>query len=243
MENEQFIAKIRNLKNIKPREEWVLLTKEKVFSDTLVRPEKKESVFVLLNEIATGLRIILGHKLAFSTLTMILVLVGVFGFAQKSLPGDFLYPVKKITEQTETILVSPSDQTKRNLEIAKRRLDDLTKVAQINSVKNLAPAINEAQASVYKVAKELKTVEPDRKIVKEVKEIEKKTTEIKSLGIELGVDQELDAVLIQKIKDELDVLTAENLSQEEIEILKEVKEKIEEGNYAEAWEKILTIEK
>ena len=44
-------------------------------------------------------------------------------------------------------------------------------------------------------------------------------------------------------KDQADVLENQELTEEEIGILKDVKEKIEQGKYAEAWEEILTINK
>ena len=152
--------------------------------------------------------------------------------------------MKKVAEGTETLFTPPAEQLQRNLEIANKRLDELTKIAQTNSVKNLAPAINEVQASVSKAAKNLKEIEPDTIIiseVKEIKEIEEKTIKIRSLGIEIGGNEEFDSALVERIKNIVDGLEAETLTEEQVEILKEVKEKIEEEKYAEAWEKILTI--
>lgn len=241
MNDNDLIAKIKELRQIKPRKDWVVLTEERILSG---KPEfGRDRAPTIFEEILVGLRIILGHKLAFASLTVLLLLVGIFGFAQKSLPGDFLYPVKKVTEQTGTLFTPSSGQTQRNLEIAKKRLDELTKIAETNSVKNLAPAINEVRASVSKVAQNLRKIETEKakEIVGEVKEIEDKTIKIRSLGIEIGGNEEFDSALIQRIKDEVDVLEAGKLTEEEVEILKEVKEKIEEKKYAEAWEKILLI--
>ena len=242
MTEKELIAKIKELRQIKPRKDWVVLVKERILSEEPDLARGRASVG--FKEMLTGLRFILGHKLAFSTLTAILVLIGVFGFAQGSLPGDFLYSVKKVAEGTETLFTPPAEQLQRNLEIANKRLDELTKIAQTNSVKNLAPAINEVQASVSKAAKNLKEIEPDTIIiseVKEIKEIEEKTIKIRSLGIEIGGNEEFDSALVERIKNIVDGLEAETLTEEQVEILKEVKEKIEEEKYAEAWEKILTI--
>ena len=175
----------------------------------------------------------------------LLIIAGIFvsalGSAGNALPGDFLYPFKKITESGQVMFVLDNKEySKTQLTLLNKRLDELTEVAKQNKVRNLAPAINEVEKSIAQAAKGLKSASPDQSVVSEVKKIEDKTTTIKSLGVEIG-ELEWDAALIQKIKDQVDLLSAEKLTAEQSAILEEVKQDIEKEEYAKAWEKVLII--
>ena len=237
MQEKELIAKIKGLKQIKPNQEWVFLAKNRILGLENSEEETEVSRFF------KGIHLILRHKFAFASLLVLFVLTGSFGFTQNSLPGDFFYPVKKATEDAQTALTPIKDQPKRNVEIANRRLDELTRVAQANASRNLEPAITEVQASILKVAQSLKELETEqtKEIVKDVKEIETKTIRIRSLGVEISDTTELDVALIQKIKDQADELAKNDLSPEQAVILEEIKKQIETGDFVGALEKILEI--
>ena len=137
MTDKELIAKIKTLKQIKPRKEWVVLTAHRILDE---KEPAGDYVHIGWNELVAGLRIILNHKFASATIVILVVLIGSFGFAQNSLPGNWLYSIKKVTEQVQKPFTSESDF---NIKIANNRLNDLSKVVHNNSVKNLAPAINE----------------------------------------------------------------------------------------------------
>ena len=135
------------------------------------------------------------------------------------------------------------------IKIVNNRLDDLASVAQSNSTKNLAPAINEYKASVSEVAKNLvkdetkKNPNELKKIVKEVQSIEKKTAEMESLGMVIGENIELDSALVQLIKLQVDDLEKRTLTSEQAESIGDIKADIEAGKYSDALEKVLNITK
>jgi len=242
MTEKDLIAQIKQLKEIKPRKDWVVFTKKQIFEgDAKVRSGLP--VFGL-NEVFDGLRVIFDHRFAFASLTVIIVLIGTFGFAQNSLPGNWLYSVRKATEQGQKPFISESEF---NLKIAKNRLEDLSKVVHNNSTKNLAPAINEYQASVSQVARVITKDEirknPDtvKEMVKEVKNMEIKTAEIRSLGVEISENKELDLALVQLLMDQIKELENKTLTQDQLKILGEVKTEVEVGYYAEALEKLLIL--
>ncbi len=236
MQEKELIAKIKGLKQIKPRHNWAVLAKARILGQ---EPEEETEV----SRFFKGVHLILRHKFAFTSLVVLFALTGTFGFTQNSLPGDFFYPVKKATENAQTALTPTKDQPKRNVEIANKRLDELTRVAQANASRNLEPAITEVQASILKVAESLKELgaEKTKEIVKDVKEIETKTIRIRSLGVEISDTEELNSALIQKITDQVAELAKKDLSPEQIAILEEIKKLIEGGDYAGALEKILEI--
>ena len=67
------------------------------------------------------------------------ILIGVFGFAQNSVPGDSFFSLKKIAEKGTAVFVSEKGQAKHDLEVAGKRLDDLT-VLQVSKVfEEIAP--------------------------------------------------------------------------------------------------------
>ena len=149
MTEAELIKKIQKLRQIQPRKDWVLFTKSQILGE---EPKMDVSLFSLVGKIFPMAQIFSPFRfLNFKNLKPVLVTLaslfilisGVFIFAQNSLPGDLLYSVKKITERSQSVFVSEDNIIKFELNIAEKRLDDLAKVTQKNSVKNLAPAINE----------------------------------------------------------------------------------------------------
>ena len=232
MNEKQLIDKIRELRQIKPRKDWVLFTKKEIFKD---EPKRKwfsffepEVVFVF------------HHKPVFALLVVFLVLVGAFGFTQNSMPGDSLFPLKKIAEKSQSVFVSQEEQVKVNLGLVGKRLDDLEKIAETNSVKNLAPAITEYQESISLAAEGLEKVQI-KEIISEVKKMEQKTEKIKSYGIEIEENQEFKNALDRIVKKEIDDLENMKFEGERTEALGEIKENYEAGEYYQALEKILIL--
>lgn len=242
----QIISKLQELRQIKPSQDWVVFTKEQVFGPSVAEARKEKtrpefSFISFIKEIQKGERFVFRHKPAFAFALSVLILIGVFGFAQNSVPGDSLFPLKKIAEKGTAVFVSEKDQAKHSFELANKRLDDLTKIAEENEVKNLAPAINEYQKSVSKAAESLATMESVKEIVKEVKKLEKNEEKVKSLGIEIGESEEMHSALAKIVEMEINDLEEKTLFEEKQEILAEVKQDYEAGNYSQALEKILLL--
>lgn len=241
MTEKQLISKIQKLKNVKPDPNWVFFTKERI----LGREKKPESSFLaFIKEIQKGERFVFAHKPAFAFITCLLILIGLFGFAQNSVPGESLFTLKRITEQGQSVFIPKKDQTKHSLEIANKRLDDLTKIAEKNEVKKLAPAINEYQETVSKAAENLakeESPEAIKEIAGVIKELEQKEEQVKSLGIEIGENEELKSVLAQIVENEIKDLENRSLTEEQEESLAEIKLDYEQGEYSKALEKILIL--
>ena len=226
----QLISKLQELRQIKPSNDWVVFTKEQIFG-----PEKTGPEFSFIS------RFVFRHKSAFAFALTALILIGVFGFAQNSVPGDALFSIKKITEKGTSVFVSEKGQAKHDLQLASKRLDDLTKIAEENEVKNLAPAINEYKESVSKAAESLATIEDIKEIVEEIKKLEQKEEEVKSLGIEIGESEELHSALAKIVEAEIEDLEDKVLTEEQEGVLAEVKEDYDQQNYSDALEKILLL--
>jgi len=253
MEETNLINKLKELQQIKPRKEWVILAKNQLFADA--KPAfaesfgvaKKQNIFEILNILPS---LIYQRKLAYAFATLLFVVVGMFGFAQYTMPGDILFSVKKITEQSQTALVSPENQLQRTFDIATKRLDDLTQVVKNNRIENIAPAIREFQASISEAAKNLvaSISDKDSKTMKDValqiKKIEENKKELQTLGVDLGAtdeSQELNDALAPLIQREIEDLEGTSLTEEQQATLEEIKVLYAEGNYSEALEEILLI--
>jgi hypothetical protein len=153
MTEKDLINQLHTLKQIKPSQNWVVSLKDKI----LINPihSSRDQILTELNEkrFGRGFGFIFGHKLAFASVGVFAVLIGVFVLSQNALPGDVLYSVKRLTEDSRTFFVQNQEQLV--FEVANRRLDEVAKAIENNSVKNLAPAISEYKASASQAAKSL----------------------------------------------------------------------------------------
>ena len=235
MTEKQLIAKIKELQQIKPSNDWVVLTKKQILGEEKLVPVF--SFISFIREIQKGERFIFQHKPAFATFLVLAILFGLFGFAQNSVPGDTLFSVKKITEKSQTVFISEKGQPKHNLELTNKRLDDLTKIAEANQSQKLTSAINEYQESVSKAAESLVEAEV-KEVVAEIKKLEEKTEKVKSLGIEIGESEEWDDALVKIVEREIEDLESGTLTEEQEEVLTEVKEDYGAENYSDALVKI-----
>lgn len=241
MTEAKIVQKIKLLKQIEPRKDWVILTRKQIFGEEdLGKRSLSFEVFP---------RLFFLWKPALATLAILLVLFGNFSFVQSSLPGDLLYPLKKITEKSQVVFVSEINKPRVQLELANKRLEELARIAQTNQTQKLAPAINEFQASTVEAAKNLsKIVKSDKKadnIVKEVvlqtQKLEEKKKKIEALGVVVGESSELESAMKELVEREIREFENRTLSENQEKILEEIKTDFETGNYSEALTKILNI--
>ena len=247
MTEKELLSKIKQLRRIKPREEWVVFVKNRILEEEFEKETEKRIISspFSVKEFLTGLRIIFQHKLVFASLVLLFVFVGVFGFAQKSVPGDFLYLVKKAAENSQKPFLSSDEKPKFNIKIANRRLEDVLRVSKEKSGDNLASAISEYQMSVSEVTESLakaeksKNKEQVKEIVSGVIELEKKTKKAeKTLSVNIG-SEEINSALSKVVETEIKDLEKRTLTEEQQEALEEAKAEYKAGNYSKAIEILL----
>jgi hypothetical protein len=239
MEEKELIGKLRKLRQIKPNRDWVILTKSQILGK-----ERKLSLSYYLNYFL---------RIGYGGLVVVFFLFGLFALSQKSLPGEFLYPLKKISERAQVVFLSEKEKPKVSLELANKRLEELAKVAKNNQVKNLAPAINEFQASISEATKNLSKIKANnsepmvvKRFVDQAKKIEEKVKEVKSLGVvikekELNKLEEVSnklelELLVSVLKNMISDLENRTLTEKQEEILLKMKELMEKEKYSEALE-------
>lgn len=242
MTDKNLIKQLQGLKEINPREEWVLLTKENLFKEK----KKFEAIEVIKKESFISIfgKALFNHKPAFAFAFSVLVFVGIFGFAQGSMPGDSLFSLKKIAEKGQAAFIYGGNQkTKYSLEIVNKRLDDLAKIAQSSANKNLAPAIKEYKQAALSAAKNLAQAANIKEIAPEVKKIEESEKKIKSLGVQFDDEINLDNTMKDVVKREIDSFQSQNISEADKQALNEAISYYESGNYSDALERLISIGK
>ncbi len=225
MTEKELIGKIQELRQIKPRKDWVLSNKAMILGpSTGLRASE-----------STGLFFFPYFKPALVSLVSVFVLVGLFGFAQNSLPGNFLYSIKKITEKSQALFVSDKGKTEFSFNLADKRLEELTKIAENNQVKNLPQAINEVQASISEAVKNLSN-SSDTQMLEKLAELGKNKQNAEQILATQIDSEELDNAYKSLTENLIKDLETRTLTEEKQEILSQMKELFEAGNFQQALE-------
>ncbi|MBL7142217.1 MAG: hypothetical protein ISS83_00925 [Candidatus Pacebacteria bacterium] len=224
MTEKELIGKIQELRQIKPRKDWVLSVKTQILGPS---PGLRASE-------TPGFTFFPYFKPALAGLVSVFVLFGLFGFSQNSVPGSFLYSIKKITEKSQSFFVSDEGKTDFSFNLADKRLEELTRIAENNQVKNLPQAITEVQASISEAVKNLSS--SDQKTLESLAELGK-NKQIAEQILAVQIDsEELDNAYINLTESLIQDLETRTLTEEKQEILSQMKELFELGDYQQALE-------
>lgn len=236
MSEKEFISKIKELRQIKPSQDWVVSTKGRILGI-----EKKKSLASILEFMP---RLVFRYnRLAFATVIVFGFLTGAFTFAQKSLPGDPMFALRKVSEEFKTVFVSKENLPEVQLQIARERLEDVDEIVKENKMNKLALAVQEFQASISRAAEDMvNTKNPDvKQIISETKKIEEHKESIEALGVVVGDNEKLDSALMQLIKRELEDLKQRTLNDSQKEIFTKAIDDFAAGNYSDVLEEIWVI--
>lgn len=236
MTEKQLLRKIRELRRIQPSPAWVILTKSQILGEE----KRRTSLFSLFRV-----------KMVFVPALAVFVLIGVFGFAQYSLPGDFLYSLKKATEKGQAVFVSEEEKPKLQLELTNKRLEELDKIAQNNQAGKLAPALSEVKTTKSVAKKKVLNAiknRDEKEATKLAKEIAPKLVEVNEKEKEVYATLDIEPTkeesneTAEKAVVELLIKDAKNstLTEEQENDLARVEEYYEKGDYAQALEFYLT---
>ena len=235
MTETNLIQKLKTFKQIKPRKDWVVFAKKQILG------EEPKLGWASVLEIFP--RILFQPKFVFANFIIVGILIGSFISAQNSLPGEPLYLLKKISERGQALFVSEVEKPRAQLELANKRLEELTKIAETNQVKKLAPALEEYQASISQAAENLKEVKGAdiKEIAKVTKKLEESKKRVEALGVVIEETEELNNALTSLAEREIQELEKQILTENQEKLLEEAKEDYEAGNFASALEKILLL--
>lgn len=227
MTEKDLIKQLKELRRIKPRNDWVLLTKRQILAEPEAVRHSMSNIFQ--------------WKLAFAPVISVFIVIGLFGFANTTVPGDFLFSVKKATEVVQVGLsLSSAEKSGVHLRLANKRLEELNEIAEANKVRSLAPTIKEFQDNMTEAVNSL--VAMDRlslnELVAETQKMEENKQRVETvLGVQIGGEEteKLEKRLTEYLIADLGQRT---LGEEDQKLFTEAKEYFETGAYTLALEKI-----
>jgi hypothetical protein len=235
----QLIEQIRGLKEIKPRQEWVSLLKSEILNPKPETNPKFSNFEFRISNFFFGLKT--KKSFAYSFATLVFVIVGLVGFAQYTMPGDLLFPVRKISEQSQAAL---SGQTglKQNVATLNSRINDLAQAAKQGKKNNIPSAISEVNTQVSELAKDLKNNPvTDLETLKEIAASLKTLADVP--GTDLSANSDVKDLYQTIVESQIADLEKTTLTDGQKDILTEAKELYGQGKYIDSLEKILTINK
>lgn len=235
------IEQIKALKEIKPRQEWASLLKSRILAEKQVElqvPVKQEKLAGIMDTLSA---IFVPRKLAYAFAVVLFLVVGVFGFAQRTMPGDLLFPMKKIAEQSQAALTGQSG-LKQDVLAFNSRINDLAQVAKDGRKDNIPSAISEISANAKYLVNNLKN-----NPVKDSETLKEIASSLKTLanvpGTDLSVNPDVKDLYQTVVQSQIEDLEKTTLTEDQSNTLTEVKDLYEQEKYMDALEKILLINK
>lgn len=239
MTEKQLIEKLNKLSEIKPRKEWVVLTKNQILGATEQNiVAEKANILGRFTSIMEVLRTYsYQRKLAFALSGILLIALGTVGFVGYSNLG-----AKK---DGQVAFIPTEFLTKSQLEAANNSLENLTKLVKENRSEDITPAVNKFKASLNDAVNSLlESVKNDpssiKDIAKEVKKIKDNQVLLDNLDVKVDLGDSSEVLYKAITEQEIANFEKLTLTQEQKDILTSVKELYEKGKYAEAFEKIYT---
>lgn len=237
----KLVSQLQSLKNIKPRQEWASLLKSQILSGERAEVVVQKTPVKTPGFMSIFSPTIFKSKTAYAFATLLFLVVGVLGFAQYTMPGDVLFPVKKLAEQSSANLVG---QTALNQDIAKlsNRINDLALVSKEGKTSNVSPTISEISENASILAKNIKENKINDPVA--IKEI---AVSLKTLASVSGVDSKLSTGVKDLyetiVETQISDLEKSTLTDEQKEILTKAQDLYKQEKYADALEQILLINK
>lgn len=253
MEDKELLAKLSHLKEIKPREDWVVLTRQRIIENNF-EPSKlalqKGRFWGMVEEVG-GLMARYMAKPAFVIPALACLVAGgaVWQGAFTSLPGDTLYPLRAALEQVPLRLSTEEERPAREFARAQQSLADLKAVAERNKVKNLPLAIQEFEANASRISEGFIAIvenQPEKALQasRQVVQLQKEKSEVeKILGTKIGEEQEeeIENATRRLVEYEFSYLETRSLTQEQEKLFESAKTSAAEGDYATALEIVWTL--
>lgn len=258
MEDKELLKTVSILKEIKPSQEWLLLTKQRILG--IEAKEQTFSVFALLSYPSlfrisnpSFFRIFnLSYlkKPAFVVASLVLVLLGGTAIqARNSVPGDPLYVLKAAAENIQYVFSSSEEKQALRITMAQRRLEDLKKVMNSNDTQKLSFAIREFQQTANLASDDFAKLvdkEPARALQasRGIVQLQKDTSQVeKILGtiVEQKEEGRFENAVRTLIENEIADLETRTLREEQQELFLEAKDAFSQGDYQTALERIWAL--
>ncbi len=248
MEDKELIAKLSHLKQIKPKEDWVLLNRQRIVGHEtwpakLVLQEGR--LWSIVRSISDLVGSYIERPAVLIPLLACMVAGGaVWQSAFESLPGDTFYPLRAAIEQVPLRFSTEEERPLREFALAQQSLADLKVIAERNKVKNLPSAIQEFEANASKISEGFVAIvenQPEKALQasRQMVQLQNEKSEVeKILGTRIGEEQEkgIENATKKLVDYEIVYLETRSLTEAQKELFEKAKLLVGEGDYAKALE-------
>jgi hypothetical protein len=183
MEEKEIIQKLSEFKKVKPNSDWAIWLKANILeskpSSAVIASEAKQSnnkprvKLAAFSFIPKYQKILVPSLLAF-------FFVFTFAFAQTSLPGDVLYPIKTLTQNAKIYFASENTKPIVRLEVAKSRMEDLSKVE--NHEKEISAMTKNISKDLGLVPQEIKKIDKKEVALDVSKKVQEKSKDLQVMA-------------------------------------------------------------
>jgi len=188
MQEKDIIKKISEFKKIQPNHDWVIWLKANILeikSQNLLheKPRVRLVSFSFINK----------YQKAFIPAFLGLFFVFSFSFAQTTLPGNILYPIKTLTQDAKIYLASENTKPVVRLEVAKARMEDLSKVQ--NHEQEISEIVKIIKKDLGLVPQEIKKIDKKQVALDVSKDVQERSKDLQVMAdkiiLEAGDKEEL----------------------------------------------------
>jgi len=174
MEEKDIIQKLQSLKQIKPNRDWANWLKANILqtkpqNSLYNKPRIKLAVFSFISKYQKTL---VPSLLAF-------FFVCSFAFAQTTLPGSVLYPIKTLTQNAKIHFASENTKPVVRLNVAKTKMEDLGKVE--NHKKEIIAIAKDIGKDLETVPLEIKKINKKQIALDVSKDIQERSKDLKAM--------------------------------------------------------------
>ncbi len=182
MQEKELIQKLQDLKQIKSNQDWANWLKANILqtkpqSGLYNKPKVKLAVFSFISKYQKTL---VPSLLAF-------FFVFSFAFAQTTLPGNILYPIKTLTQNAKIYLASENTKPVVRLEVVKARMGDLSKVE--NYEKEISVIAKNIGKDLEIVSQEIKNINNKQVALNISKDIQERSKPLQNLADKISLEE------------------------------------------------------
>jgi len=192
MQEKDLIKNLKDLKQIKPNQDWAFWLKSNILETKpqshLYKPKIKLAVFSFIPKYQ---KVLIPSLMAF-------FFVFSFTFAQTTLPGNILYPIKTLTQNIKIHFASENTKPVVRLEIAKARMEDLSKVE--NHEKEISVIAKNIGRDLEIVPEEIKKINKKQVALNVSKDIQERSKNLKNLADNISLEDKEREELNQSVE-------------------------------------------
>ena len=180
MQEKDLIKNLKDLKQIKPNQDWAFWLKSNILETKpqshLYKPKVKLAIFSFISKYQ---KVLIPSLMAF-------FFVFSFTFAQTTLPGSVLYPIKTLTQNAKIYLASENTKPVVRLEVAKVRMEDLGKVK--NHEKEISVIAKDIGKDLEIVSQEIKNINNAQVALNTSRHIQEESKNLEELASNISLD-------------------------------------------------------